>query len=150
MAAIYFEILKLVAINALFIAVLAVLVAPLIRYRKAAFAVLAIAWRMNVTRTLHGVMILVATGVWLVAPFALVSLGVLSPNYVFKDGSLVLLPSMNELPAGATMASLLYGTFGTIGVAVFYGRLYINELRHAEHKLSFQAWQLQQLVPPER
>ena len=40
MTAIYFEILKLVAINALFIAVLAVLVAPLIRYRRAAFAVL--------------------------------------------------------------------------------------------------------------
>src|SRR6188768_1752354 len=41
MTAIYFEILKLVAIDALFIAVLAVLVAPLIRYKKAAFAVLA-------------------------------------------------------------------------------------------------------------
>ena len=40
MTAIYFEILKLVAIDALFIAVLAVLVAPLVRYKKAAFAVL--------------------------------------------------------------------------------------------------------------
>ncbi|HEY5926081.1 MAG TPA: protein kinase [Kofleriaceae bacterium] len=116
----------------------------------AALAVIAIAWRMNVHKTIHGLMILGVTGVFLIAPFVLVELGMISANYVARDGGLLLLPKMHELPPAATLASLVMGTFGAVGVALIYGRLYMNELRRAEHRLSFQAWQLQQLVPPER
>ena len=116
----------------------------------AAFAIVTLAWRMNVEKWHHGFMILLVAGLWLVAPFVFVELGWASPSYQLHDGNLILLPKMNEFPAGKTFVALVLGTFGALAAAVIYGKLYINELRRAEHKLSFQAWQLQQLVPPDR
>ncbi|HEY5926078.1 MAG TPA: serine/threonine-protein kinase [Kofleriaceae bacterium] len=116
----------------------------------AAFAIVALAWRMNVTQTIDGVLIVLAAGLWLIAPFVLVELGLIEPSYVVRDGALVVLPKMHAFPPTATLVSLVLATFGAISTAVLYGRLYVQALRRAEHKLSFQAWQLQQLIPPER
>jgi hypothetical protein len=111
------------------------------------FAVVTIAWRMNVERALHGVLILVTATAALLAPFVLTALGIMSPIYSVHDGVIVLLPKMHAFPPAATIALLIASTFGGIAIALLYGRLYVNELRRAEHKLNFQAWQLQQLLP---
>jgi eukaryotic-like serine/threonine-protein kinase len=116
----------------------------------AAFAIVTMAWRMNVQKTIHGILILIASAGLVVAPFVLVELSVIAPNVVLRDGAIMLLPRMHAFPPGPTLTAALLGTIGAVGVAIFYGRLYINELRRAEHRLSFQAWQLQQLIPPER
>jgi serine/threonine-protein kinase len=116
----------------------------------AAFAIVALAWRMNVHKTGHGLLILLACGAWIVMPFVLGELGWISPTYVVRDDLLCVLPKMHAFPSLPTRVSMVLAMFGAIGAAVIYGRLYITELRRAEHKLSFQAWQLQQLVPPER
>jgi hypothetical protein len=44
---------------------------------------------------------------------------------------------------------LITVTFGIILAAAIYGRFFVAEIRSAETKLTFQAWQLQQLIPPE-
>jgi eukaryotic-like serine/threonine-protein kinase len=111
------------------------------------FAVVTIAWRMNVLRLLHGVLILITATVALLAPFVLTGLGVMSPIYAVRDGVIVLLPKMHAFPPTATIVLLIVSTWGGIGISLLYGRVYLNELRRAEHKLSFQAWQLQQLLP---
>ncbi|HEY5926079.1 MAG TPA: protein kinase [Kofleriaceae bacterium] len=116
----------------------------------AALTIITLAWRMNVEKALHGFGVLLVAGASLVAPLILVELGVMSPTYSVRDDMLVLLPKMHHFPPTLTVAVIILGTFGALAAAVIYGRLYINELRRAEHKLSFQAWQLQQLVPPER
>ncbi|HEX7704765.1 MAG TPA: hypothetical protein VF403_28685, partial [Kofleriaceae bacterium] len=58
-------------------------------------------------------------------------------------------PKMHAFPRTPTLISIVIATCGAMGVAVLFGRLYINELRRAEERLHFQAWQLQQLLPPE-
>jgi len=116
----------------------------------AAFAIIAFAWRMNVESYVHGFLILVVAGLWLIAPFVFTELGLTGAGYALRDGALVVLPKMNNFPPGRTFIVMVLGTFGGLAAAVIYGRVYINELRRAEHKLSFQAWQLQQLVPPEK
>ena len=103
----------------------------------AAFAIIVLAWRMNVQKTFHGVLIVLASGLWLAAPFVLTKLGVIAPTYVVRDDMLCVLPNMHGFPPGPTLASIAIGMFGAMGAASIYGRLYINELRRAEHKLSF-------------
>ena len=114
----------------------------------AAFAVIVIAWRMNLRRALQGFAVLLVAGFWLVLPFVLVELGLMAPTYELRDGALVLLPRMNELPPGKTYVAIILATFGALAAAVIYGKMYVNEMWRAEHRLSFQAWQLQQLVSP--
>ncbi len=116
----------------------------------AAFSTIALAWRMNVERTSHGLMILGTFAIFLVAPFVLVGLGAMSPTYEIRDDVLMILPNMHSFPPVPTLVTILFTTLGSVGFGLIYGRLYINELRRVEHRLSFQAWQLQQLVPPER
>ena len=113
----------------------------------AALAIMALAWRMQVVRALHGVLIVLAAMTTVVAPFVLVELGLLSPMYEIRDGVLVLMPNMHAFPRAATLATIILSTAGALGVAVIYGRLYTNELRRAEERVHFHAWQLQQLVP---
>ncbi|HEX7700815.1 MAG TPA: serine/threonine-protein kinase, partial [Kofleriaceae bacterium] len=96
------------------------------------FAVVTIAWRMNVERALHGVLILVTATAALLAPFVLTALGIMSPIYSVHDGVIVLLPKMHAFPPAATIALLIASTFGGIAIALLYGRLYVNELRRAE------------------
>jgi hypothetical protein len=115
-----------------------------------AFAIVTLAWRMNVQKTIHGVLIVFVSTLWLAGPLVLESLGVIDPRYTVRDGMLCVLPQMHSFPPGPTIASLVIGMIGAISVGMLYGRLYINELRRAEHKLAFQAWQLQQLIPPEQ
>jgi hypothetical protein len=38
---------------------------------------------------------------------------------------------------------------GVVIAASIYSRLFVSEIRLAETQLTFQAWQLQQLIPPE-
>ena len=95
----------------------------------AAAALIMVIWRMNVEKTIHGVFILLVAAVWLFVPFWLARVGVMAANYDVREA---------------------LGTFGVVGVGLIYSRFYVNELRRADHRISFQAWQLQQLVPPER
>jgi serine/threonine-protein kinase len=113
-------------------------------------SIVAVAWRVNVEKTIHGVMIWCAAIVVLGTPYLLAALGVIGPNFELRDNTIVLLPNLHDFPPTPTLVTMLLGMFGAIGVALIFGRLYVNELRRAEHRVSFQAWQLQQLVPPER
>jgi eukaryotic-like serine/threonine-protein kinase len=106
-----------------------------------AFAILAMAWRMNYARAMHGVLILLGT-------FAAVAAALYAfPPRVTADG-IVIAPHMHALPApGATLA-LAVGMFGTVAVAVLYGRIFSKEIQRADRQLVFHAWQLRQLLPP--
>jgi hypothetical protein len=35
-----------------------------------------------------------------------------------------------------------------VGAAILFGRMYADEIRRAEQRLTFHAWQLQQLLTP--
>jgi len=115
----------------------------------AGFAVIALAWRTGVHKTSHGLLIVAVCGLWLAAPFVLVELGVMSPMYEVHEDMLTILPKMHSFPAGPTLFMVALTTFAGIAAAVLYARLYVGELRRAEHRLTFQAWQLRQLIPPE-
>ena len=115
----------------------------------AGFAIVGLAWRVSVHKTVHGILIVIVTGLCLVAPFVLVELGLMDPMYVVHDDRLTVLPNMHAFPPGPTLVSLVLATLGGIACAVLFGRLYVSELRRAEHRLTFHAWQLRQLIPPE-
>jgi len=115
----------------------------------AAMAISALAWRMQVSRAIHGIGILFISIIAVLAPFVLAELGVMSPMYEIRDGVLVLLPKMHGFPRTQTLITIIASTSGALSAAVIYGRLYTNELRRAEERVHFQAWQLQQLVPPQ-
>jgi len=115
-----------------------------------AFAIHAMAWRMVVPKFRHGATILVVTFLALLTPFLLVSLGVLSPSYAFHDGTIVILPTMHALPPTKALISLVVTTAGCTWYAVMWGRIYNAQIRDTERLLTFQHWQLQQLVPADR
>jgi len=114
-----------------------------------AFAIVAIAWRVTVKRTLHGALILAALLTAVCTPFMLPAFGLMSPTYVVQDDALVVLPHMHHFTGAATALSLLLSVVGAVIGAVLFGRLYADEIGRAEERLTFHAWQLQQLLPPE-
>jgi hypothetical protein len=73
---------------------------------------------------------------------------VLVPSYAFDAGQLRLVPQMHAFHPTVTLVYVFTCTFGVIAAASIYGRLFVNEIRKAEAQLTFQAWQLQQLLPP--
>jgi len=108
----------------------------------AAFAILAMAFRLHYTRALHGVLVLLGS-------FAALTIPLLAfPPRFTADGALAIAPHMNAFPHTATLVSLALGLFGTLGVGVLYGRLYSKEIERADRQLVFHAWQLRQLLPP--
>ena len=115
----------------------------------AALAIVAMAYRINVSRAVYGVLIFVLTNVALLAPLVLEWTGVIGARYRFEHDALVIIPVMHALPPTATRVYLVLSCAGAFGAAVLYGRMYVNELRRAERQLTFHAWQLQQLLPPE-
>jgi eukaryotic-like serine/threonine-protein kinase len=114
----------------------------------ACFTLGMVAWRQNIDRTLAAIAMLSFVLFCVVAPAVLAYLGVLAPFFEVRDHALVILPVMHDFSPTATTAYMLFGTWGVIAAASIYGRLFVNEIRDAETKLTFQAWQLQQLVPP--
>lgn len=114
----------------------------------AALSLMLIAWRQTVHRTSSGLLMLFAMLCVLLLPFALSALGLIAPIYAFEGGILGVVPHMNEFPPVATQIYIVTCTFGVIAAASIYGRLYVNEIRKAEAQMTFQAWQLQQLLPP--
>ena len=119
-------------------------------YVPAAFAVIALAWRISVRRWSHGVMIVVGLIAAMLAPFVLSAVGVMSPFYEIRDDTLVVLPHMHHFPAVATIVAVFLGTIGAVAAAVLHARVYSDEMERAERRLTFNAWQLQQLLAPQR
>jgi eukaryotic-like serine/threonine-protein kinase len=107
----------------------------------AGFSILAMAIRMNYTRTIEGVLLLLGSFTLLAIPMILVP-----PHFV--GGNIVITPIMHAFPPTPTTVSLVLGMFGTVAIAVLYGRLYSNEIQRADRQLVFHAWQLRQLLPP--
>jgi hypothetical protein len=108
----------------------------------ASMAVITIAWRINLDRGFHGLLLVLAAAAAVLIPTLL-----WSSMYSLHDGVIEILPRMHRFPPGATLAFIIGSTVGVLGIAVLYGRLYVNEIRRAEHRLVFQAWQLEQMVP---
>jgi hypothetical protein len=69
------------------------------------------------------------------------------PPRITPDGILIA-PHMHALPALGASLALALGMFGTVAIAVLYGRIYSIEIQRADRQLVFHAWQLRQLVPP--
>jgi hypothetical protein len=108
----------------------------------AAMGVVAMAGRLQVTRAVHGVVIMCLCIAGMIVPLLTFA------NYTVRDGMITILPLMHEFPRTPTLAFIILGVAGAMAVAVLYGRLATNELMRAEERVHFQAWQLQQLLPP--
>jgi serine/threonine-protein kinase len=115
----------------------------------ACLTVAIVAWRQTVHETINGVLMLVCVLGCMLIPFGLTAIGSLPALYSFEGGSLSIVPHMHYFPPLPTLVYLIVVTFGVIAAAAIYGRLFVGEIRSAETQLTFQAWQLQQLIPPE-
>jgi len=79
-------------------------------------------------------------------PLALEVVGLLPPSYEFRDGVLVILPRMHDLPKWPTLIFLSYIAFGQIiSISILMGRMHDARMA-AMHKLHVHTWQLKQLV----
>jgi len=116
----------------------------------AALTIAMVAWRQAVHRTLHGVLMGLTVTVAMLAPFGLAAMGIIEPLYRFDGGVFSFAPHMHALPEIPTLVYQFMVTLGIIFAAAIYGRLFVGEIRRAESQLTFQAWQLQQLIPPEQ
>jgi serine/threonine-protein kinase len=114
----------------------------------AGFTIALVAWRQTVHRTGSALLMLLVVMACLVAPFVLASAGVIAPIYEFENHQIQIVPHMHAFPPGATVVYVVTCTFGVLAAASIYGRFFVNEIRKAEAQLTFQAWQLQQLLPP--
>jgi len=99
-------------------------------------------------RWYHGVILYAGLAAAICAPFVLPALGLASAGYSIHDDMLVIEPTLHHLPPVATVVALIAGTAGVVGAAVIFGRIYANAIRRAEERLTFHAWQLQQLLTP--
>jgi serine/threonine-protein kinase len=122
----------------------------LLGFLPAALPFIGLAWRVMLRRWYHGVILFGGLALAICAPFLFPALGLTSPGYWIHDDMLVLVPRMHHFPPVATIAALIAGTAGVLGAAVVFGRIYADEIRRAEERLTFHAWQLQQLLaaPP--
>jgi len=83
-----------------------------------------------------------------IVPYALETLGVLSPSYAIRDGVLLVYPHMHNFPAGALMPYLLVSTvFAVVLPAIVYGGFLRNRLNEAERAMLVQQWHLERLLP---
>jgi serine/threonine-protein kinase len=75
--------------------------------------------------------------------------GVLAPSYVFRDGSMTILPNMLSLPPMQTNAFLLIASLALIITGSAILARFRDTLTTVEERLHTQTWQLRQLVPEE-
>jgi eukaryotic-like serine/threonine-protein kinase len=75
--------------------------------------------------------------------------GVLRPSYLFRDGTMTILPNMLWLPPMQTNAFLLIASLALVitGSVILGG--FRNKLTLVEERLHMQTWHLRQLVPEE-
>jgi hypothetical protein len=97
-------------------------------------------------RWYQGVFVFLAIVAAICAPFFLPAIGFMPAMYTVHDDTLVMTSHLHHFPPVATQVALIMGTVGAAAGAVVFGRLYANEIRRAEERLTFQAWQLQQLT----
>jgi tRNA A-37 threonylcarbamoyl transferase component Bud32 len=115
----------------------------------AALTIVLIAYRINVPTRLMGFAILVGALLALLTPFVLEWLNVIEPVHVFRDGSVIVMARLHELPPIVTQLYLIGCCVGALGVAQFYAQQFVRELLRAEQRVIFHAWQLEQLLPPD-
>lgn len=84
-----------------------------------------------------------------VVPMGLELYGILPPSYVFEGGRVIIDPHLTALPRTATLAFLVLATVAAIVVPPLLIARTRDSLRAAERDLFVQAWQLEQLLPPE-
>jgi len=80
-------------------------------------------------------------------PTVLERLDVVPRSMLFKDGALVLVPRIVELPETGTLLFLLLANLAVIVTASLLVARFRDALVATERQLQFQAWQLRQLVP---
>lgn len=114
-----------------------------------ALTIVLIAYRINVPTRALGLAIFGGALIALLSPFVLEWLGVIAPAHVFRDGSVVVMARLHELPPVATQLYLLGCCACALAIAQFYAHQFVRELLRAEQRVIFHAWQLEQLLPPE-
>ena len=115
----------------------------------AAVTVVTFAHRINFDRTSQGFALLASALLAIFVPLVLEWTGVIDPSYVIRDGVITILPHMHAFPPLETTIYIAFGAGAAILVGVLHARGFVQELTRAERQLTFQTWQLQQLVPPE-
>jgi len=121
----------------------------LLGYLPAALSLLGVAWRVMLRRWYHGALLIVGLSITISAPFLLAALGVMPPAYAIQDDVIVVHAHLHHFPTIPTTVSLLMATMGAVAGAVLFARVYATEIRRAEERLTFHAWQLQQLLTPQ-
>jgi serine/threonine-protein kinase len=115
----------------------------------AALALIGVSWRMTMRRWYHGVILFIGLTIPLCVPFVLPALSSTSSTYSILDDALIIHSHLNHFPISATIVTLIIGTAGALGAALIWGRVYSSEIRRAEERLTFHAWQLEQLLTPQ-
>jgi serine/threonine-protein kinase len=82
-------------------------------------------------------------------PLLLERLDILPRSLVFKDGGIVIVPHIVEMPETGTLLFLLLANLAAIVTGALFVARFRDALVDAERRLQFQAWQLRQLVPEE-
>jgi eukaryotic-like serine/threonine-protein kinase len=80
-------------------------------------------------------------------PLLLEALGVLPPAYAFRNGMMLVLPRLADLPSVPTTAFLVTITFALLLAAAVFVTYVTDSLTAAEKRLAYHSWQLRQLVP---
>jgi serine/threonine-protein kinase len=119
-------------------------------FAPAAFTIATVAWRQTVYRTINGILMVVTMLLCLILPFAFTAAGVLPAFYRFDGEVFSIVPLMHDFPPTRTLVYVITVSLGIVGAAAIYGRMFVREIRDAEARLTFQAWQLQQLIPPDQ
>ncbi len=83
----------------------------------------------------------------IIVPFVLERLDLVPRSMVFRDGALVLLPRIIELPEAPTALFLLLANLAVIITASIFVARFRDALVKTEARLYAQSWQLRQLVP---
>lgn len=94
----------------------------------------------------------IATATSCLAPCAVVGLeliGVLPPSYVFRDGTMTIVPNMVSLPEAPTLSALLICTVTQIVTPAYAMIKFQDSLREAQERAALHAWHLRQLLPDE-
>ncbi len=134
--------------TSLFLGAMSVMFGPLFLVPGLAAANV-MAFSLNATdRRDRGVIIVILT-LAVLGPLALETVGWLPRSYSFRDGVMIIMPRMHELPLRSTLAYLcLVSTAHILAVSVLIGR-FRDALQQADRKLRVTTWQFEQLIADE-
>ncbi len=114
-----------------------------------AVAVNMLSFAMSESRRRRVAFVALGTGVGIVAPLVLESLGVLAPSYAFRDGAIQILPQALQFARGPALAVLVFANLAIIVAAAAWAGILRDELDRRDVELLLRKWHLAQMLPEE-